>query len=868
MNSKENDRLAAQGNGNVPLWRQWGPYVSERSWGTVREDYSTDGEAWRYFPFEQAQQKVYRWGEDGLAGWCDRYQILVFSPAFWNGKDPILKERLFGLSSPEGNHGEDVKELYYYLDATPTHSYLKYLYKYPQTEFPYDLLKKANANRGTRQGEFELIDTGIFENNLYFDIFIEYAKSSPNDVFIRIEAINRSAYPAALHIIPQLWFRNQWSWGHQKLPEPLITNISREQNTLCLLADDTALLSPPSLAFDYHLGLRYLYATEGGTPLFTNNENYGAGHRYVKDAFHRKIIRGEQITNSAERGTKSCIHYYFDAIAPGKSAVVYLRLTDTLSQAPLADAERVVAQRRQEADEFYATIYPPHATAEERLIQRQALAGMVWNKQIYLFDVSRWLKGDNNQLPPERMEIRNKHWRHLNSMRIFSMPDKWEYPWFAAWDLAFHCLTWSLIDMEFAKEQLWLLLFDQFQHPNGEVPAYEWEFSDLNPPVQAWAALKLFQMEFAKTGKKDVQFLKKCYLKLLMNFSFWVNKVDSSGCNVFEGGFLGLDNITIIDRSKEIPGNIMIKQSDGTGWMAMYCLNLMRISLELAKQDDPAYELLATKFFQHFVYIAHAMHKVDYKSFNLWNEEDGFFYDAIVYPDGHFAPFKVRSLVGLIPLYAIEVISAEELHQFPEFKRNFMWFLKNRQELTAHCVIPVEREGQQRYVVSLVDEDRFHRIAEYLGNPEEFLGKFGIRSFSKYHERHPFFYKNTQIGYEPGESLQRMKGGNSNWRGPVWFPTNYLLIESLKTYAQYYKQHPHKIDITDLANRLISLFTRDETGRRPFSGSTFPFAHDPHFQDYLLFYEYFHPETGQGFGACHQTGWTGLIANLIDEFRR
>ncbi|MBS0350646.1 MAG: glucosidase [Proteobacteria bacterium] len=867
--SKEKQRLAGQGNGNVPLWYRWGPYVSERSWGTVREDYSADGDAWKYFPFEQAHQKAYRWGEDGIAGLCDRYQIIVFAPAFWNGKDPILKERLFGLSSPEGNHGEDVKELYYYLDATPSHSYLKYLYKYPQAEFPYQLLKTVNGQRSTHESEYEILDTGVFQEQRYFDIFIEYAKVSPDDIIIKIEAVNRGDHPAPLHIIPQLWFRNQWSWGGHNLPEPIITDAS-SQGLLCLLSDDAAIPSPSNLDFEYRLGKRYLYCQAGAKLLFTNNDNAGALKGFSKDAFHRKIIHGEDCTNSQLFGTKSAAHYFFESIAPGNSATIYLRWCDQIFDDPLSCAQGIIDTRKQEADEFYQSIHPPHASEDERLIQRQALAGMLWNKQIYLFDVNRWLKGDEDHfsLPKKRMTLRNTHWRHLNSMRILSMPDKWEYPWFAAWDLAFHCLTYALVDLEFAKEQVWLLLFDQFQHPNGAIPAYEWEFSDLNPPVQAWAVYKIFKMEYEKTGKKDYVFLKKCYLKLLINFAFWVNKIDRSGCNVFEGGFLGLDNITIVDRSLNALGDAMLKQADGTGWMGMFCLNLMRIALVLA-EEDPTYTSMATKFFQHFVYIAHAMHKIDFKQYNLWNEPDGFFYDAVVYPDGNipkFEEFKVRSLVGLIPMYAIDVITSEELNQFPEFKKNFLWFLHNRPELVKNCVTYFKEEHQHCYVLSLIDEHQFQRIAEYLINSQEFLSPFGIRSLSKYHEQHPFIFKNLQVGYEPAESFEKMKGGNSNWRGPIWLPTNYLLIESLKVYLRFFKKP--EIDLNDLADRLIAIFRLNEQGQRPFYGDQAGLCQDPHFRNYLWFNEYFHPETGKGLGASHQTGWTGLVANLIEEFRQ
>lgn len=876
MSSLEHARLREKTATDVPVWQKWGPYVSERQWGTVREDYSWNGDAWGFFPFEDAHRRVYRWGEDGIAGWCDRYQVLAFAPAFWNGKDPILKERLFGLASLQGNHGEDVKECYYHLDGTPTHSYMKYLYKYPQNEFPYQQLRDINAQKGLKDPEFELLDTGIFSENRYFDIFIEYAKASPEDTCIRIEAFNRGDKPAPLHIIPQLFFRNQWSWDDIPLPQP---EISKDPKSLCLIADDTKLLSPPPLALDYHLGKRYLYGSSGGKPLFTNHENHLPSQQYYKDGFHEAIIRGKKTVNPEEKGTKSCLHYLFE-IPAHQSVVVYLRLADKPLNNPLEDVEQIVAQRRKEADEFYEAIQPKGASADEKQIQRQALAGMLWNKQIYLFDVNLWLRGDNtvHPPPPTRLSIRDVHWRHLNSMRIFSMPDKWEYPWFAAWDLAFHCLSLALVDMEFAKEQLWLLLFDQFQHPNGAIPAYEWEFSDLNPPVQSWALLRLYQMQREKEGIEDRAFLKKCFLKLIMNFSWWVNRVDSSGCNVFEGGFLGLDNITLIDRSTDFEKGATLRQSDGTGWMALFCLNLMRIALELAKEDK-TYEAMATKFFQHFIYIAHAMKIRDNQSYELWSERDGFFYDVLCYPDGKFSKFRVRSLVGLIPLYATEIISEDELNQFPEFKKNFIWFLKNRVILTKECVIPVREGTTQKYLLSLVSQEQFKRILGYLWDPKEFRSEFGIRSLSKFHEENPFFYKDRQIGYEPGDSVNRVKGGNSNWRGPIWFPTTYLLIQTLKTFSQVYKNElqvsvPGENPVTTdeitryFADRLISLFRKNDKGVRPVFGEDFPFAKDPYFQDLILFNEFFHAETGKGLGASHQTGWTGLVANLIEEFKR
>lgn len=866
----EHLRLADNAQTPVPHWYKWGPYVSERAWGTVREDYSKNSDAWNYFPFEEAHKRVYRWGEDGIAGWCDRYQTLVFSPAFWNGQDPILKERLFGLPSAKGNHGEDVKECYYYLDGLPTHSYMKYLYKYPQKSFPYEQLAKENAKRGLHESEYELIDTQIFQDNRYFDIVIEYAKESAEDLCIRIEAFNRGPDPAPLHILPQLWFRNQWSWGDQPLPEPKIVNAHG-----CLLADDSHLISPENLPFDYHLGKRYLYASSGGKALFTNNETPSAENTFCKDAFHRAIINKETCTNPKEEGSKACIHYFFESVPAHGSVAVHLRLTNQRLTDPLKKVDSTIYARKKEADEFFAAIHPSQATAEEKMVQRQAIAGMLWTKQYYMFDVNLWLEGDNAHFPPppERQNGRNKHWRHLNSMRILSMPDKWEYPWFAAWDLAFHCLTFGLVDIEFAKEQLWFLLFDQFQHPNGAIPAYEWEFSDLNPPVQAWAALHLYSMQKEQTGSGDLAFLKKCFFKLLMNFSYWVNKVDSCGSNVFEGGFLGLDNITLLDRSEELGHGLMLKQSDGTGWVALFCLNLMRMALELAKEDS-SYEALATKFFQHFVYVAHAMKNMGDKKYSMWNEEDGFFYDVLIYPDGNVSQFRVRSLVGLIPLFAVEILTVEELNLFPRFKEEFLWFLKNRKELTKECA---EDRGDQ-YLLSLITPDHLERILKYVWNPAEFRSEYGLRSLSKFHETSPFIYKAMQVGYEPAESLHRIKGGNSNWRGPIWFPTSYLLINSLKIFARAFGDEfkiaiegEMPVNLNEMAesfgNRMISLFTLDRSNRRPFWGSDFPFAADPHFKNHILFYEYFHGDTGKGLGASHQTGWTGLIANLIHDFR-
>ncbi len=856
-------------------WKKWGPYVAERSWGTVREDYSWNGDAWHYFPQDQAISRAYRWGEDGIAGWCDRYQVVTFSSAFWNGKDPILKERLYGLSNEEGNHGEDVKECYYYLDATPTHSYMKYLYKYPHARYPYEELAKENRRRGQKEPEYELIDTGVFANNAYFDIFIEYAKASEEDTCIKVQAFNRGSIEADLHIIPQIWFRNQWSWGETRLQVPEIVKAAGDK-AICLALDGSNIASPSSLAFNYNLGKFYLYSSLHAEVLFTDNETRQAEKGYYKDGFHRFIVNKEE-TVRKDKGTKAGLHYTFSKMAPGGSVEVYLRLTTKKIADPLADVEKIVTERKKEADDFYKTVHPKKATTDECLIQRQALAGMLWNKQIYLCDIQTWMDGDNPKMPPpaNRNKVRNEHWHHLNSMRILSMPDKWEYPWFAAWDLAFHSLTLALVDMEFAKEQLWLLLFDQFQHPNGQIPAYEWEFSEMNPPVQAWAAYRLYSMEKDKTGKGDIGFLKRCLHKLLINFAWWVNKVDTAGNNVFEGGFLGLDNIAIVDRSEKFPGGAHLEQSDGTGWMAMFCLNLMRISLEIAKSDK-TYESLATKFFQHFVYVAHAIQNVSGRDYSLWSEEDGFFYDVLVYPNGAFDKFRMRSLVGLIPLYAVDIITEEELDAFPEFKTNFTWFMQKRRHLVKECVIEINDNGSKKYLLSLVTEKKLSHILSYVWNSEEFLSPYGLRSLSKYHEKNPFCFKDKSVGYEPGESDSKLKGGNSNWRGPIWFPTTYLFIDSMKVFGAAFPKDTkfpseNGVTLEELARvfteRLISIFKEDKTSGRPFRGKDFPFLQDPHWKDYILFNEYFHGDTGKGLGSSHQTGWTGLVANLIDKLK-
>jgi hypothetical protein len=884
-NTSEHKRLREHHAGPVEPWRKWGPYVSERAWGSVREDYSSYGTAWDFLTHDMARSKAYRWGEDGIAGICDRYQVLVFALAFWNGRDPILKERMFGLTCDEGNHGEDVKEYWFYLDSTPTHSYMRMLYKYPSAEYPYRELVEENRRRwGANQREYELLDTGIFDQDRYFDIFVEYAKASEEDICIRVEAINRGPEAATLHLLPHLWFRNTWGWTDPRGREPIIY-LDSQRDSLCIVADDTAADPLSNLQFQYKLGRRFLYAEKDGGARFTDNENnsvrlYGCANNpkpYVKDGFHRHVIHGEASVNPAQCGTKSCI-WYQRSLGPGESWVLRLRLTPQELRDPLAPVEETIRTRHAEADEFYETVHPPKATAEERRIQRQAFAGMLWSKLFYYWDINRWLEGDNPKFPPpdSRKRLRNVHWRHLNSMRILSMPDKWEFPWFAAWDLAFQCVTLALIDSAFAKENLWLLLFEQFQHPNGQIPAYEWEFSDLNPPVHAWACWRVYELEKQRTGVADTAFLEKCLHKLLMNFAWWVNRVDSQGNNVFEGGFLGLDNIAVVDRGEKFPGGAILEQSDATGWMGFFCLYLMKIALELAR-TNPVYEGIATKFFEHFIYIGSAMKKMGGRDYQLWDEKDGFFYDVLRYPNGEFHKFRLRSLVGLIPLYAIEVLRLEDLDPFPVFKDDVEWFLNNRADLVGDACYREGRDGE-RYVLSIAAPEQFTRLLRRLSDPGEFLSSYGLRSISKYHEHLPFEFAGRSVGYEPGEAEVQIKGGNSNWRGPIWFPTCYLLIHSLLRFGQALGD---ELQVTsdgrtitpsqfaeELAERMISIFTRDAAGRRPSSGEYLKMQNDPHWRDLILFHEYYHGETGKGLGASHQTGWSGLIANLIDEWRR
>ncbi len=900
-------RLEKSYEGPVQPWRKWGPYVSERSWATVREDYSANGDAWNYFTHDMARSKAYRWGEDGLAAICDRYQLMVLALALWNGRDPILKERLFGLNSSEGNHGEDVKEYYFYLDSTPDHSYMKMLYKYPQREYPYGLLVDENRRRGGRGPEFELLDTGIFEDDRYFDVFVEYAKNGPEDICMRVEVFNRGPEEAEIHILPHLWYRNTWGWGPTRGPQPVLRAGQGGPGFVSIEGDDAAADPLPNLPFSYKLGPRYFYGPDDGEILFTDNETnnqrlYGSSNasEYVKDAFHRKVILGEDAVNPERTGTKSCIHYRRVVPAHG-SVSLSVRFSSGPLTDPLETIEKIVLERRVEADEFYAEVHPKKASEEERMIQRQALAGMLWTKMIYLFDVHEWLAGDNPNLPPpqSRKHIRNSHWMHLNSMRILSMPDKWEYPWFAAWDLAFHCVAIALVDPWFAKENLWYMLFEQFQHPNGQIPAYEWEFSDLNPPVHAWACWQVYRMEKKRLHNADREFLEKCFQKLLINFAWWVNKVDSQGNNVFEGGFLGLDNITVLDRSEKLPGGAILEQSDATGWMGFFCLHLMRIALELTKEDNPPgsleerggktagrriYEGMATKFFEHYVYIGGAMKHMGNRNYQLWDEDDGFFYDVLRYPSGEFHRFRVRSLVGLIPMYAVDVLNDEPLRKkfgLNYFLRNVDWFIENRRDLVGRaCYTREAKKKARQHILSIVDEHQLTRLLQRLWNEDEFLSEYGIRSLSKAHETEPFRFGDAVVGYEPAEAVVKIKGGNSNWRGPIWFPTSFLIMESLRKFTDALgpdfkvKTPTSGREMTpaemadEIADRMIGIFRKNEHGHRPVFGQAAKFQNDPHWRDCLLFYEYFHGDTGVGLGASHQTGWSGLVANLIDILRR
>lgn len=892
----EGERL----QGDLKAWRRWGPYLAERAWGTVREDYSANGDAWNYFPHDHARARAYRWNEDGLLGISDDLQRLCFALALWNGNDPILKERFFGVTGPEGNHGEDVKEYYYYLDATPSHSYLKALYKYPQRAFPYRDLVETTRRRTRNDPEYELLDTGVFDavvragrprpydnpnvgagsSRPYFDVFVEYAKAEPRDILIKLTAYNRGPDAAELYLIPTLWFRNDWSWGEGNVRPRIILPASGDH----LVAEKDGLGT-------------YILAFEG-TPaaLFTENEtnlhrlyNSPNSTRYVKDAFHECVIRGNaDAVNPAHEGTKAALVYRV-TVPPNANATIRLRLMASrfVSQeteiAPFRDFDEIFSQRIQEADEFYRALQPPKLGEDEKNIQRQAFAGMLWSKQFYHYNVTQWLHGDANQPPPprERFDGRNKDWEHLDNSEILSMPDKWEYPWFAAWDLAFHCIPLALVDPDFAKQQLILLGREWFLHPNGQVPAYEWNFSDVNPPVLAWAAWRVYTIDRKRTGKGDLQFLERVFHKLLLNFTWWVNRKDAQGHNVFQGGFLGLDNIGVFDRSAPLPTGGTIQQSDGTSWMGMFCIYMLTIALELA-MNDRAYEDIATKFFEHFLYIAAAMNNLGGGGIQLWDEQDEFFYDVLDVPPNLQFPLKVRSIVGIIPLFAVTTIETALLETVPDFHARLEWFLKYRPDhamLVSRWMVGGMKE---RKLVALLRGHRMKRILKRVLDPDEFLSDYGVRALSKYHAEKPYMLdvggEHYKVEYLAGESNSALFGGNSNWRGPIWFPVNYLIIESLLSFHHYYGED-FKVECPTgsgnylnlkqisifLEHRLANIFGRDAQGRRAVWGDNPVLQNDPHWRDYLLFYEYFNGDTGAGLGASHQTGWTGLMAKMLQE---
>lgn len=852
-------------------WKKWGPYVSNREWGLVREDYSENGDAWNYTTHDTAEAKTYRWGEEGICGICDDLQQLVFSVGFWNKKDRMVKERFFGLTNEQGNHGEDVKEYFYYLDSTPTHSYMKMLYKYPQNAFPYEELISINAERNKTEPEYELIDTGILDTNEYFDIFIEYAKESQNDILVKLTIINKSEKAAPLIVLPTLWFRNTWNWGYDDY-KPQLSGGKNNQ----IYVNHRA------------LDIKKVYAKESLQILFCDNEtnNKRLYHsenvaQYCKDGINGFVLTGNpQTINPKMTGTKAS--FYIDEVFKAKESKTFeFRISDKDLEEPFRDFDEIFKLRVREADEFYTDIQKDIISEDEKMIQRQAFAGMLWNKMFYHYNVEKWLKGDPAELPPPktREKIRNYDWKHLNNEHIISMPDKWEYPWYATWDLAFHAISFSLIDPDFAKHQLKLFLFEWYMHPNGQLPAYEWNFSDVNPPVHAWAVFRVFKIDEYLKGKPDLEFLESAFQKLLMNFTWWVNKKDVNGNNIFEGGFLGLDNIGVFDRNSVLPNGEQLEQSDGTSWMAMFALNMMRIALELALYNN-VYEELAMKFFDHFLSIANSLDNMGDENFSLWDDEDEFFYDAIASSDGTHIYLKLRTIVGLIPMFAVEVVDDEMIENLPNFKKRMKWVLDNKPELAA-LVSRWEVKGQDsKHLLSLLRGHRLKRLLSRMLNPNEFLSEYGVRALSKEYEQSPYTLNFNDIEYSvkytPAESDSGLFGGNSNWRGPVWFPINFLIIESLQRFFFYYSpdflieyptgsgNYSNLDEIADsLSRRLAKIFLRDENGKRPVNGQYDRFQTDPDFKDYILFYEYFHGDSGRGVGASHQTGWTGLIAKIL-----
>jgi hypothetical protein len=871
------ERRLKENQDRSAYWRRWGPYLSERQWGTVREDYSPHGSAWEFFPHDHARSRAYRWGEDGLAGISDNHQRLCFALALWNERDPILKERLYGLTGNEGNHGEDVKEYYFYLDSTPTHSYMKWLYKYPQAAYPYADLIEKNRQRDRTQREYELLDTGVFEGDRYFDVVVEYAKASADDLLIRITATNRGPDAAPLHVLPTLWFRNTWSWD-VGAPRPRLRVAASRAGWHVVEAEHAT------------LGRRWLSVEGAAELLFTENDSnkqrlWGAANpsAYVKDAFNDYVIGNHHdAVNPARVGTKATAHYRL-LIGAGDTATVCLRLTDA---APTRDPfgkgfDAMFAQRQHEADEFYARFSPKTISDDARGVMRQAFAGLLWSKQFYHLDVKRWIEGDPTEpAPPAVRKVGRDHeWTHLYNEDVISMPDKWEYPWYAAWDLAFHMIPLAMIDPEFAKSQLILFLREWYMHPNGQIPAYEWAFGDVNPPVHAWAVWRVYKIDRRVTGVADRLFLERAFQKLLLNFTWWVNRKDAEGKNVFQGGFLGLDNIGVFDRSAPLPGGGHLEQSDGTSWMAMYCLNMLAIALELS-QDNQAYEDVASKFFEHFVYIAKAMNELG-EGITLWDEQDGFYYDALHMPNDARL-LKVRSMVGLIPLFAVETLEPDVLDRLPGFKRRLQWFIDNRPEFRGHVTTAIGPGGGVRRLLSIVRRPQLVRVLSYMLDREEFLSPHGIRALSRYHRDHPYVLAvdgvEHRVDYEPAESATGIFGGNSNWRGPIWFPVNYLLIESLQKFHHFYGDDlkvecptgsSRLLNLWDVASELsrglTHLFLRGRDGRRPIYGSTERFQRDPNWRDLILFHEYFHGDEGAGIGANHQTGWTGLVAKLIEQ---
>jgi Glycosyl hydrolase family 63 C-terminal domain len=874
--NKERQRLEAARDPKTP-WKKWGPYLSERQWGTVREDYSDNGDAWNYFGHDQARSRAYHWGEDGLAGISDEKQRLCFSLALWNGKDPILKERLFGLTNSQGNHGEDVKEYYFYLDSTPTHSYMKYLYKYPQAAYPYEQIVKTNGERSRSEFEYELINTGVFDEDRYFDVFVEYAKNSPEDILVQISVHNRGPEAAEIHVLPTLWFRNRWSWGRDN-PRP----------TLQAAGDSVVKVK------EEQLGELYLYCDGNASLLFTENETnnerlFNAQNRtpFVKDGINNFVVDGQAgAVNPEQRGTKCAAHYRLQ-VSPDKCETIRLRLT---SEAPGKSKnafgkrfDEIMQTRRKEADEFYASVIPRSLDADAANVMRQALAGMMWTKQYFYFDVNRWLeeRGSDPYSASAKQAPRNGQWHHMYNADIISMPDKWEYPWYAAWDLAFHVLALTLVDADFGKEQLDLMLRETYLHPNGQIPAYEWNFGDVNPPVHPWATIFTYRLEMARTGKGDLEWLERSFQKLLLNFTWWLNRKDRSGKNTFEGGFLGLDNIGVFDRSAPLPTGGYLEQADGTAWMALFSLNMLEISIELALHDE-TYEDMVVKFVQHFVSIASATIHAG-SNVGMWDEEDGFFYDVLQLPDGQAHRLKVRSMVGLLPLCAVTSIDDRLRRKHPEVLERFMNFLSARPELKTFIHDPSKLGQSNRRLGAILDETKLRRVLTKMLDENEFLSPFGIRSLSRFHADHPYvFHSNGQaygVGYLPGESDSGMFGGNSNWRGPIWIPVNALIIRALLQYYSYYGN-----DFTiecptgsgrmmnlyqvaeEISRRLSRIFLKGKDGCRPVNGGEKKLQEDPHWRDYVQFYEYFHGDNGAGLGASHQTGWTGVVARMIHVF--